>query len=373
MMKPFAFGEWDVQEVLDSLPFDVHAVLLGDNHKHEIFRVGETWVTYCGSTERNGASELEPRSYNIVTAGDDGVEISKRVIPTRDFVFIPVKLSKDSQAYEEIFSAIKERDVEDKVVFVNISGDPEIKIKFSEIEEFLFSRKALVPAIRDLRTGGISSDVYMSFSFTDPDEAVKEELGKMNLTQGGIMIDEIIRDPVLVKSRVDIEVEDRLGELLDRMDFTNKVEVPLVVALPEGESVKPSLQVVSHEAPQEFIVVTTDEKDEAVEADNFEQSQSVTAKEDVSDADEATELNEVPESIKSVESTEITEVPEVTEGHAEQKHDAGVRQYIFSDDDALPAEKAHEVVAQEKEPEASSDKGHKTVSKPRQYNLGDYL
>jgi 5,10-methenyltetrahydromethanopterin hydrogenase len=131
--------------------------------------------------------------------------------------------------------------------------------------------------------------------------------------------------------------------------------------------------VVSHEAPQEFIVVTTDEKDEAVEADNFEQSQSVMAKEGVSDADEATELNEVPESIKSVESTEITEMSEVTEGHAEQKHDADVRQYLFSDDDALPAEKAHEVVAKEKEPEASSDKGHKTVSKPRQYNLGDYL
>jgi DNA repair exonuclease SbcCD nuclease subunit len=382
MMKPFAFGEWDVQEVLDSLPFDVHAVLLGDNHKHEIIRVGETWVTYCGSTERNSASELEPRSYNIVTACDKGIEISKRVIPTRDFVFIPVKLSKGSQAYEEIFSAIKERDVEDKVVFVNISGDPEIKIKFSEIEEFLFSRKALVPAIRDLRTGCVSPDVYMSFSFTDPDEAVKEELGKMNLTQGGIMIDEIIRDPALVKSRVDTEVEDRLGELLDMMDFTNKVEVPVVAALPEGESVEPSLQVVSHEAPQEFIAVTAYGKDEAVAADNFDQSfdrsfdQSVTAKEDVSAVDEANGLTEVPESIESTEafeSTEIIQVPEVTEGHAEQKHDAGVRQYIFSDDDAPSAEKAHEVADQEKEPETSSDREHKTVSKPRQYNLGDYL
>jgi hypothetical protein len=131
--------------------------------------------------------------------------------------------------------------------------------------------------------------------------------------------------------------------------------------------------VVSHEAPQEFIVVTTDEKDEAVEADNFEQSQSVMAKEDVSDADEATELNEVPESIKSVESTEITEMPEVTEIHAEQKHDADVRQYIFSEDEVPPVEKAHEVVAQEKEPETPSDKGHKAASKPRQYNLGDYL
>ncbi|WP_292463748.1 exonuclease SbcCD subunit D [Methanolobus sp.] len=378
MMKPFAFGDWDVQEVLHSIPFDVHAVLLGDNHKHEIIRVGETWVTYCGSTERNGASELEPRSYNIVTAGDDGVEISKRVIPTRDFVFIPVKLSKGSQAYEEIFSAIKERDVEDKVVFVNISGDPEIKIKFSEIEEFLFSRKALVPAIRDLRTGCVSPDVFMSFSFTDPDEAVKEELGKMNLTQGGIMIDEIIRDPVLVKSRVDTEVEDKLGELLDRMDFTNKIEIPVVAALPEGESVELSQEVISHEVTKEFSLVTEYGKVEAIAADNFDQSfdQSVTAKENVFAVDEVTELTEVSESIESTEafeSTEITQVPEVSKGQAEQKHDTGIRQYIFSDDDAFSAEKAHEAADHEKEPEASSDRDHKTASKPRQYNLGDYL
>ena len=132
--------------------------------------------------------------------------------------------------------------------------------------------------------------------------------------------------------------------------------------------------MVSHEAPQEFIAVAAYGKVEAVAADSFDQS--VTAKEDVSAVDEATELNEVPESIESteaLESTEITQVPGVTEGHAEQKHDAGVRQYIFSDDDAPFVEKAHEIVDQEKEPEASSDREHKTVSKPRQYNLGDYL
>lgn len=226
MMKPFAFGEWDVQDVLRSLPFTVHAVLLGDNHKHEIIQLDGTWVTYCGSTERNSASEIEPRSYNIVTVSNRGLEISKRVIPTRDFVFIPVMLSEEEEAYESIFSAIKERDIEGKVVFVNISGDPKIKIKFSEIEQFLLSRNALIPGIKDLRTGEISiEDPSLSFYFTDPDEAVKEELRTMHLTPGGIMLDEMIRDPRIVKSRIENEAEEKLGELLDKMDFNSNIEI----------------------------------------------------------------------------------------------------------------------------------------------------
>lgn len=347
MMKPFAFGEWDVQHVLDSLPFDVHAILLGDNHKHEIIKVGETWVTYCGSTERNGASELEPRSYNIVTAGDDGIEISKRVIPTRDFVLIPVKLSKGSQAYEEIFSAIKERDVEGKVVFVNISGDPEIKIKFSEIEEFLLSRKALVPGIKDLRTGEVSlADASITFSFADPDDAVKEEIRKMSLTQGGIMIDEIIRNPVIVKTRVDTEVEDRLGELLDRTDFTDLVTLRTDAALPEHEFDGSSMN--------------------APEGAPFEAA--VTA--------DVTDENVAPDEVDTIASQEedVCNVSEAEEGPSEQETGAEEQQNVISASRELPEKKVHKGPAQEKACDVSpADKGHKAASKPRQYNLGDYL
>jgi DNA repair exonuclease SbcCD nuclease subunit len=370
MMKPFAFGEWDVQEILSSLPFKVDAVLLGDNHKHEIIRLGETWVTYCGSTERNGISELEPRSYNIVTAGSEGIEISKRVIPTRDFVFIPVSLSKGSQAYEEIFSAIKERDVEGKVVFVNISGDPEIKVKFSEIEEFLLSRKALVPGIRDLRTGDISvEDPSLSFCFTDPDEAVKKELRGMHLTRGGLMLDEIIRDPLVVKSRVDTEVEDRLGELLEGMDFTDKVEIPKRPALQEDGSDEMPLAELTEEAA----VVEKGKAGPASDDDTAATPLQVgeAPAEDKERAGEDEQLLPADETagLKEPASAYWTQP-------ASQQHlipgGEDVRDHPVSDSTALKSARQQKA-RPEKGSEPSEDNKNKTASKPRQYNLGDYL
>lgn len=377
MMKPFAFGEWDVQEVLGSLPFKVDAVLLGDNHKHEIIRLGETWVTYCGSTERNGISELEPRSYNIVTAGSEGVEISKRVIPTRDFVFIPVSLSKGSQAYEEIFSAIKERDVEDKVVFVNISGDPEIKVKFSEIEEFLLSRKALVPGIRDLRTGDISvEDPSLSFCFTDPDEAVKKELREMHLTRGGLMLDEIIRDPAVVKSRVDTEVEDRLGELLEGMDFTDKVEIPKRPALQEDESDETLVP-----RSQEETAVAEEGIIEPVSADGFPAVSAREQQEPASQAAAGAAEDEAerqfpdasePAGVKETASEYATPTGNQQQltlaGNNSQDHPA--RESDIPESGPMKSTPEH---ALEKGSGTPEDKKHKTASGPRQYNLGDYL
>ena len=370
MMKPFAFGDWDVQEVLSCLPFKVDAVLLGDNHKHEIIRLDETWVTYCGSTERNGISELEPRSYNIVTAGSEGVEISKRMIPTRDFVFIPVKLSKGSQAYEDIFSAIRERDVEDKVVFVNISGDPEVKIKFSEIEEFLLSHKALVPGIRDLRTGDISvADPSLSFCFTDPDEAVMEELRMMHLTQGGLMLDEIIRDPVVVKSRVDAEVEDRLGGLLEKMDFTNRVDIPTRPALQDngpGEEPVPELPEKAAAAEERKVGSASDDYPDAVPIQLDESS--------------AEDKKGVGEDERLPPADETAGVKEPASGYgtqpASQQHLIPGGVGVLSDsvsDSAAPKSARQQKARPGKDPEPSEDDKNKTASRPRQYNLGDYL
>lgn len=370
MMKPFAFGEWDVQEVLSCLPFKVDAVLLGDNHKHEIIRLDETWVTYCGSTERNGISELEPRSYNIVTAGSEGVEISKRMIPTRDFVFIPVKFSKGSQAYEDIFSAIRERDVEDKVVFVNISGDPEVKIKFSEIEEFLLSHKALVPGIRDLRTGDISvADPSLSFCFTDPDEAVREELRMMHLTQGGLMLDEIIRDPVVVKSRVDTEVEDRLGELIEKMDFTNRVDIPTRPALQDnvpGEEPVPELPEKAVAAEERKVGSTSDDYPDAVPIQLDESP--------AEDKEGAGEDEQLPPA------DETAGVKEPASGYgtqpASQQHLIPGGVDVLSDsvsDSAAPKSARQQKTRPGKDPEPSEDEKNKAASRPRQYNLGDYL
>ncbi|HJH31889.1 MAG TPA: exonuclease SbcCD subunit D [Methanosarcinaceae archaeon] len=224
LMNPFAFGEWDCEEVIQSLPFKVHALLLGDYHKYEKTKVGDTWVTYCGSTERNSAAERETRSYNIITINSSGIDISRRNIQTREFEFIDVLLGDDLKAHEKIFSDIKEHDVSDKVAFVDISGNPDIAVSFSEVEEFLLGQGALVPRIRDMRAGdGLIDSTQVSVSFSDPDEAVKEEIKKMDLTDAGLVIDELVRDMVIVKTKIDVETEVRIGKLVEGMDFTDPI------------------------------------------------------------------------------------------------------------------------------------------------------
>ncbi|WP_440953267.1 metallophosphoesterase [Methanococcoides sp. FTZ1] len=220
LMLPFPFGEWDCEDVIRELPFDVHAILLGDYHRNEKIRVDRTWVTYCGSTERNSASETDARTYNIVTINDNGIDIGRRNIPTRDFLFIPVELRDRDSAYEMIINTIREHQVSDKVVFVDIYGNPEANISYNEIEELLAGSNALVTRIRDLRHGEeVKEDMPLEVSFSDPDEAVKREISKMTLTSGGIMIDEIVRDPAVPKTKVDLEAETRIGNLLSGIDF----------------------------------------------------------------------------------------------------------------------------------------------------------
>ena len=95
LFEPFDLGEWDAEAVLDAATVDFDAMLLGDNHKPGIKRAEDgTWLTYSGSTERASADEREDRGYNLVTFEDGEVTISRRGLPTRDFVFVDVELDE---------------------------------------------------------------------------------------------------------------------------------------------------------------------------------------------------------------------------------------------------------------------------------------
>ncbi|MBW6469807.1 MAG: exonuclease SbcCD subunit D [Methanosarcinaceae archaeon] len=267
LMNPFAFGEWDSEEVIRSLPFEVHAMLLGDYHKYEKTKVGDCWVTYCGSTERNSAAERETRSYNIITLNDSGIDISRRNISTRDFEFIEVLLDNDAKAHETIFAAIKEHDVSGKVAFVDISGNTDIVVSFSEVEEFLLKQGALVPRIRDMRVGDeIADNALVSVSFSDPDEAVKEEIKKMDLTGAGLVIDEIVRDMRIGKSKLDNETEMRIGKLIESMDFKEPVSHIKRKVMSEA-IVEGSIPELICEGTMEVYVSDSENADEGISED----------------------------------------------------------------------------------------------------------
>jgi DNA repair exonuclease SbcCD nuclease subunit len=222
LMSPITIGEWDCASVIGSMPFHVDMLLLGDYHKYEKITIGDTWVTYCGSTERNSLAEEETRSYNIITVSENDIDISRRTILTREFLKIPVTIRDHARIYEDVLSAVKEQDVAGKVVFVEINGDTNVSISHAEIEEMLLSRNVLIPGVRDLRKVAENGlELSVSISFYDPDEAIKNEIRNMHLSEGGLLVDEIVRDLSLPKTKVSDEAENRLGNLLDSMDFSN--------------------------------------------------------------------------------------------------------------------------------------------------------
>ncbi|AKB19720.1 MULTISPECIES: exonuclease SbcCD subunit D [unclassified Methanosarcina] len=250
-VQPFPYADWDCAETLENLPFKVDAILLGDYHKYEKIKVGktDTWATYPGSTERNSASESEPRSYNIITLSGEGLEISKRSIPTRNFLFIPAKLDGEEKPYEQIFSAINEHleELPDSVVFLDISGDPGPVLSFSEIEEYLLSKGALVARVKDLRIKEALIEEVVKVTFSDPDHAVAEEIRRLSLNDGGLIVDEIIRNPGVPRSRVDEETESRLSGLIEALDFKDpdfRIEIPVSpvssAMIEEPEEFKPA-------------------------------------------------------------------------------------------------------------------------------------
>lgn len=201
------------------IPFD--AVLLGDNHKYECIKHNQSWLTYPGSTERCSAAEVEPRSYNILTFKED-LSVTKRTIPTRDFVNIPIQSDEFGKIrVDEVYSKIDaySEKIKDAVVFVELQGTKKTPIPISEIEEYILNKGAVVARIGDKRSLLNETNQDVKIVFKDPDEVVSHEIRRLNLTEAGFLLDGIIRDSETTKSNVTDISEIKLKDFLNSFDF----------------------------------------------------------------------------------------------------------------------------------------------------------
>jgi len=210
LFTPFPHANWEIETVLEESNVEFDAVLLGDNHTPDSADLEGTWVTYCGSTERASASERDPRGYNIVTF-DDGASITRRGIDTRDFVFVDLELKGD-EGTGFVRERVREEDVADAVVIVTIEGEGG-RVTPAEIEEFGEESGALVTRVNDRRE--IDEDVEVDVSFADPDEAVRERVRELGLSQAARDIDETIRESKTADANVRDAVKSRVREIVD--------------------------------------------------------------------------------------------------------------------------------------------------------------
>jgi len=216
LFEPFEHGDWDAREILRESNVEFDAMLVGDDHEAKTKQLEdptETWLTYCGSTERASASEREARGYNLVTF-EDRVDIRRRGLDTREFEFVDVELGPE-QGGGRIRERIDEYDIEDKVVIVTITGEGEA-VMAAGIEEYGDEHGALTTRVNDRREHEEETDVDVSFA--DPDEAVAQRVREMGLSPAARDLDETIRASKVADSNVADAVERRVQSLLDEGD-----------------------------------------------------------------------------------------------------------------------------------------------------------
>ena len=213
LFTPFAHADWETETVLSESSVDFDAVLLGDNHEPGTETVDDAWVTYCGSTERASAAEETPRGYNLVSL-DEEVDIRRRTLDTRRFVFVSVSLSAGEGA-DRVREQLRQHDVTDAVAIVEITGEGE-PVAPAAIEESLADRGALVARVTDRRDREVDADLDVSFA--DPDDAVEERIRDLGLSAAALDVDETIRAGETPDSNVRAAVEARVTERLDDGD-----------------------------------------------------------------------------------------------------------------------------------------------------------
>lgn len=209
--EPFDYGTWDLSAVFAASPVDFDVALLGDNHEPERATVSGTPAVYCGSTERTAADQRDARGYNIVTF-DEKVDIRRRGLETRDFVFIDIELAP-GEGGEAVRSRLQETDLADAVVIVTITGEGE-RIIPADIEAVGEDAGALVTRVNDRREVG--GEDTPEVSFADPDAAVRERVESMGLSEIALQIDELVRDEEIAVSTLRDRVSNQVEATLDQ-------------------------------------------------------------------------------------------------------------------------------------------------------------
>jgi DNA repair exonuclease SbcCD nuclease subunit len=215
LFTPFAHADWETETVLSESTVAFDAVLLGDNHAPDTARVDGAWVTYPGSTERASTTEEDPRGYNLVEFDDDGVEVRRRSLDTRPFVYVDVDLAP-GEGVERARERVRQHDLEDAVAVVEITGDGEA-VPPADVEAAAEAEGALLARVTDRREVDDEADV--SVSFADPDDAVRERVEELDLSGAALDVDETVRAGDVADSNVREAVTRRVEDLLDDGDL----------------------------------------------------------------------------------------------------------------------------------------------------------
>jgi DNA repair exonuclease SbcCD nuclease subunit len=213
LFEPFEHGDWDTRRLLDESPVAFDALLLGDDHtpRTRRFEAFDTWLTYPGSTERASASERDDRGYNLVQF-DDGLDIRRRGLDTRRFVYVDVEL-EPGEGTGRVLERLRQYSFEDAVVIVTLTGDGE-RVTPAEVEADATERGALVARVNDRRDHDEES-AETDVSFANPDRAVERRVRDLGLSTAARELDELVRTGRVADANVADAAEERVREFAE--------------------------------------------------------------------------------------------------------------------------------------------------------------
>lgn len=216
---------WDVEEVLKSSNVGFDAMLLGDEHIHKQKKIGDVWVTYCGSTERGSIAERGRRSYNIIDL-EGGVKISTKNIQTRKFVYMPDIEIPEGEDIGYLYDRIKEQEHEftDAIVVMTVGGGG-VKIPISEIEGHCKKSGAIHVIIKSGKDEIAGVDIKEWVYFEDPVEAVESRIGAMGLSEAAQCIHMLVIDENIVDSNLRMHVRDSIEEMVGESKKFEKLPI----------------------------------------------------------------------------------------------------------------------------------------------------
>jgi len=174
---------------------------------------------YPGPIFPNNFQELEDLNHGsfYIVDTDSENNLQKIELKIKDVVSINIEIKNAINATEQIISEIDKHDVEDKIILLRIKGELETgnnsDIKFSEIEEFAFRRKAfsILRNTHELKTKEVEMDVEIKNIENVEEEAI-DFYSEQNPTDFNKFI------PQLINS---LSIDKQEGEKID--SFTNRL------------------------------------------------------------------------------------------------------------------------------------------------------
>jgi len=164
------------------------------------------------------------------------VEIRRRALDTRPFVFVEVDL-REGEGAARVREKVRQHDLGDAVVLVDVTGEGD-PVTPAAIEEFATDEGALIARVTDRRE--VETDAEIDVSFADPEDAVRERVEEMGLSEAAFDVEEAVRADTIPDTNVRETVKRRVEERIDDLDDLD--------AFDRGETVDGDAEAEDNEA-----------------------------------------------------------------------------------------------------------------------------